>query len=85
MVKVLVWGVPTRSCCLLMVIAQEPTEPFATLYRFLARNYRIPRKQQDVAFALMIALSMEMLDIFAQRSPQGVLTKENHPWTSTLP
>jgi len=32
-----------------------------------------PRKQQDVAFALMVSLGMEVLNVFAQCSPQGVL------------
>ena len=34
----------------------------------------IPRKQQNIALALMIPLGMEMLDIVAQRPPQGACT-----------
>jgi hypothetical protein len=34
-------------------------------------------KQQDVAFALMIALSVEVRNVFGQRSPQGALTEQN--------
>jgi hypothetical protein len=36
------------------------------------------REQQDVALPLMIPLGMVMLDIFAQRPPQGALAKQNH-------
>jgi hypothetical protein len=39
---------------------------------------RIPRKQQDVALPLVIPLSMEMVDIVAQRPPQGALAEEDY-------
>ena len=39
---------------------------------------RITGKQQDVALPLVIALSMIMFDVFAQRSPQRALSKEDH-------
>jgi hypothetical protein len=64
---------PTHSCRLLMVIAQEPTQPLATLHVPRAMAHDNPRKQQDVASALMISLGMVVLNIFAQRSPQGAL------------
>jgi hypothetical protein len=67
-----------RSRRLLMVVAQEPTEPLAALHRPRAADVRIPREQQNVALPLMIALSMEVFDIFAQRSPQGALAEQNH-------
>jgi hypothetical protein len=38
---------------------------------------RDPTEQQDVGLPLMIPLGMVMLDVFAQRPPQGALTKEN--------
>jgi len=33
--------------------------------------------QQDIALPLVISLSVEMLDIFAQRPPQRALTEKN--------
>src|SRR5450830_1786745 len=60
-----------------MVITQEPTQPLATLHGFLMTRFRDPTEQQDVGLPLMIPLSMVMRNIFAQRPPQGALTKEN--------
>ena len=60
-----------------MVIAQEPAQPLAALHGLRVTNVRIQGKQQDITFPLMISFSMVMLDIFAQRSPQGAFTKEN--------
>jgi hypothetical protein len=68
---------PTHSCRLLMVMAQEPTQPLATLYAPGAMPHGKPRKQQDVASALMISLGMVVLNIFAQCSPQGALAEQN--------
>src|ERR1700730_1584060 len=34
-------------------------------------------KQQNVAFALMIALSVKVRNVFGERSPQGALTEQN--------
>ena len=61
-----------------MVIAQESTQSLATLHWPLATNVRIPGKQQDIAFPLVIPLSMEVLDVFAQCAPQGALAEEDH-------
>ena len=61
-----------------MVIAQESTQSLATLHWPLATNVRIPGKQQDIAFPLVIPLSMEVLDVFAQCSPQRALAEEDH-------
>src|SRR5271166_6151559 len=69
---------PTRSRRFAVVITQEPTQSLAALHRPLATNVRIPREQQDIALPLMIPLGMEMLDVFAQRLPQGALPEENH-------
>jgi hypothetical protein len=60
-----------------MVIAQEPTQSLAALHGPLTTNVCIPR-EQDIALPLVISLSVEMLDIFAQRPPQRALTEENH-------
>lgn len=60
-----------------MVIAQEPTQSLATLHGPLAVDICIAREQQDVVLPLMIALGMEMFDIFAEGAPQGALTEEN--------
>jgi len=48
------------------------------MHGLLAMILLIPREQQDIALPLMISLSMEMFDIFAQCSPQGALSKEDH-------
>src|SRR6266849_2887920 len=69
---------PPRSRCLLMVITQESTQSLAALNRYPAAGVRTPREQQDVALPLVIALRMEVFDIFAQRPPQGAFAKENH-------
>jgi hypothetical protein len=63
---------------LLMVVMQEPTQSFTALHGPLAADVRIPREQQDIALSLMIPLSMEVFDIFSQRAPQRLLTKENN-------
>ena len=60
------------------VIAQEPTQSLAALHRPLAVDVCIAREQQDVVLPLMIALSMVMLDVFAQGAPQGALAEEDH-------
>ena len=61
-----------------MVITQEPAQSLAALHRPLTTNVRIPREQQDIALPLVISLSVEMLDIFAQRPSQRALTEEHH-------
>jgi hypothetical protein len=61
-----------------MVIAQEPTQSLTAPHRPLAVALRIPRKQHDVALPLVIPFSMEMVDIVAQRPPQGALAEEDY-------
>src|SRR5215470_2569231 len=68
----------SRSRCLLMVITQEAAQPLAALNRFVAADVRAPREQQDIALPLVIPLAVVMLDIFAQRSSQRALAKEDH-------
>src|SRR5665811_234431 len=68
-------ALPANSRSLLMVITQETTQPLATLHRLLTTRLRDPTEQQDVGLPLMIPLGMVMLDVFAQRPPQGALTK----------
>ncbi len=55
---------PANSRSLVMVITQEPTQPFATLHRLLTTRFRDPTEQQDVGLPLMIPLGMVMLDVF---------------------
>jgi hypothetical protein len=43
-----------------------------------------PRKQQDVASALMISLGMVVLNIFAQCSLQGALAEQNEELSLNL-
>src|ERR1700704_2790101 len=61
-----------------MIIAQEPTQSLAAPHWPLALPIRRPRKQQDVALPLMIPLGMEMVDIVAERPPQGALAEEDY-------
>ena len=61
-----------------MVITQEPAQSLPTLNRPVAADVRTTREQQDVALPLVIPLGMEMVDIFAQGSPQRALAKEDH-------
>jgi predicted membrane-bound mannosyltransferase len=61
-----------------MIITQEPTQSLATLNGFRATNIRISWEQQDIVLPLVIPLSVEMFDVFAQGPPQRALTEENH-------
>ena len=67
-----------RSRRLLMVITQEPTQSLTALHGPGAVDACIAGEQQDVVLPLMIALSMVMLDGFAQCAPQGALAKEDY-------
>ena len=58
-----------------MVITQEPTQSLTALHVPGAADACIAGEQQDVALSLMIALSMVMLDVFAQGAPQGALAE----------
>jgi hypothetical protein len=69
---------PASSRRFAMVIAQEPTQSLAASHGSLTTNVRIPREQQGIALPLVISLSVEMLDIFAQRPPQRALAQENN-------
>ena len=66
-----------------MVITQEPTQSLTALHVPGTADACIAGEQQDVALPLMIALSMVMLDVFAQgarrreRSPKRI-TLDNH-------
>jgi hypothetical protein len=42
----------------LMIIMQQPAQPFATLHRPASSRLRVTRKQQDVVLPLMITLRM---------------------------
>lgn len=70
-------GSPNYSRRCLMVIPEESAEPFATSDSLRTMPYSNRWKQQDVAFALMIALSVKVGNVFGQRSPQGALTEQN--------
>jgi hypothetical protein len=48
------------------------------LHGLIAADVRVPREQQDIVLALVIPLSVEMFDVFAQGPPQGAPTEENH-------
>src|SRR5260370_30919184 len=61
-----------------MVIAQETAQSLAAAHWPLALPIGYPRKQQDVALPLMIPLSVEMVDVVAQRSPQRLFAEEDH-------
>jgi len=61
-----------------MVITQQATQSVAALNMPVAAGVCTPREQQDIALPLVIPFGMEMFDIFAQRSPQRALAKEDH-------
>src|SRR5262249_60193095 len=61
-----------------MVITQEPTQPLAALYGAPGVHVPIPREQQNIALALVIALSMVVIDIFIEGPSQRTLAKEDH-------
>jgi hypothetical protein len=61
-----------------MAITQEPTQSLTALHLPGAADAWIAGEQQDVALPLMIALSMVMLDVFAQGAPQGALAEEDY-------
>ena len=67
-----------RSCRLLMVMAHEPTQSLTAWHAPGAADACIAGEQQDVVLPLMIALSMVMLDVFAQCAPQRALAKEDY-------
>jgi hypothetical protein len=56
-----------------MIVAQKPAQSLAAPDRPLALPIGYPRKQQDIALPLVIPLGMEMVDVVAQRPPQGAL------------
>jgi hypothetical protein len=58
-----------------MVVPQQTTEPFSTSNRLLARGPGELPKQQNIVFALMITLGVEVRNIFGERSPQCALTE----------
>jgi hypothetical protein len=60
-----------------MVIPEESAESVATSESFRTMPHSNRWKQQDVAFALMIALSVKVRNTFGERSPQGALTEQN--------
>jgi hypothetical protein len=60
---------------LLMIVLQEPAQSLAAPHRSLALLIRRRGKQQDVALPLMVSLSVEMVNVFAQRTPQGALAE----------
>ena len=60
------------------------TQSLTALHGPGAADACIAGKQQDVVLPLMIALSMVMLDGFAQCAPQGALAKEDDPGQALL-
>jgi hypothetical protein len=66
----IIQALPANSRGFLMVIPQEPAQSLAALHSSLAFDVCIARKKQYVVLPLMIALSMVMRNIFAQRPPQ---------------
>ena len=69
----------------LMVITQVPTQSLTALHVPGAAEACIAGEQQDVVLPLMIALSMVMLDVFAQGAPQGALAEEDYLGQALLP
>jgi len=69
-----------HSCGFVRIVFQESPEPFTTLHGactlwILADR----RKEQDIAFALMIALVMIMLYVLVEHVPEGSFSKQDQP------
>src|ERR1700730_2232572 len=77
MVKILIAPSSHHSRRLSVVVPQKSAEPLATSDSPRTMPYSNGGKQQDVAFALMIALSVEVRNVFGECSPQGALTEQN--------
>jgi hypothetical protein len=77
MVKILIAPSSHHSRRFSVVVPQKSVEPLATSDSPRTMPYSNGRKQQDVAFALMIALSVEVRNVFGECSPQGALTEQN--------
>jgi hypothetical protein len=68
------------SCGLTVVVLEEPTKPLVTVCRpLMSLVWMGGRKQDDVALALVWALSVKMGHIFLEHIPQGALTKQHEP------
>src|SRR5437870_843205 len=61
-----------------MIITQESTQPLVPLHGQPAVDVPIPREQQDIALALVIALGMVVFDILLEGPSQRTLAKEDH-------
>ena len=61
-----------------MIVAQKPTQSLAAPNWPLALPIVYPRKQQDIAPALVIPLSVEMVEVVAQCPPQRAFTEQDH-------
>jgi hypothetical protein len=68
----------TPSGRLSLIIAQKPAQSLSAPHRSLAVAVRILGEQENVALPLVIPFSMEMVDIVAQRPPQGALAEQDH-------
>jgi predicted PurR-regulated permease PerM len=77
MVKILIAPSSHHSRRFSVVVPQKSAEPLATSDSPRTMPYSNGGKQQDVAFALMIALSVEVRNVFGECSPQGALTEQN--------
>src|SRR5712691_3621120 len=80
----LVWS--KNSCGLVRIVFQESPEPFTTLDRTLTRRVLMTdhRKEQHVAFALMIPLVMIMLHILGQGMAERRFPEQDHPRETLL-
>jgi hypothetical protein len=64
----------------MFVVFQEASEPFTTLHWALTlAAMAAGRKEQVIAFALMIPLVLVMVHVLVQHVPQGAFTKQNDP------
>ena len=71
MAKISVTGLnPRSSTRLAMIVAREPTEPLAALHRAHIASVDGYWKQQDVVFALVVALGIIVRLKFVQGQPQ---------------
>src|SRR5258707_14731540 len=67
-------------CRFTLVVLQQAPQSFSTPHCSHVPPCLRPRRKQDpIAFALMVALLVVMYDVLLQRSPQGRFSKQDQP------
>src|SRR2546425_2450824 len=73
------------SCRVVVVVFQQPAQPFTALNRACALCVVADRrKEQHIALALMIPLVMKMRHVLCQHMPERRFPKQNQPREALL-